>query len=256
MSEKVILILVDGMRPDAMMTCGNDFAEELLKRSSYSLSARTVMPSVTLPCHMSLFYGVDPQRHGILSNTYTPQVRPVEGLVERLDANNKRCAFYYTWEELRDLARPGHLHSSTCINLYKNEDSDNKITELAIEYINREVPDFVFLYLGDTDDRGHNYGWMSEEYMKTVSNALDCIKRVMESVSEEYTFIVTADHGGHKSFHGTEEDEDMLIPLLLIGKQFEKGRELEGASILDIPQTIVKLLETAPAKEWKGKSLI
>ena len=65
MSEKVILILVDGMRPDGMMQCGNPFAQKLVENSTYSLNARTVMPSVTLPCHMSLFHSVDPERHGI-----------------------------------------------------------------------------------------------------------------------------------------------------------------------------------------------
>lgn len=256
MKEKVILILVDGMRPDAMMNCGNEYAQQLLSEATYTLNARTVSPSVTLPCHMSLFYGVEPDRHGILTNTYTPQVRPVEGLIERLDNNGKKCAFYYTWEELRDLVLPGHLHSSVCCNLYKNENADCKITDKAIEYINSESPDFVFLYLGETDDRGHNFSWMSDEYLKAVNNAINCVKRVRESVSAEYTFILTADHGGHKSFHGSEDDEDMLIPLLLMGKQFEKGKELDQASILDISQTIVKLLETPPVKEWKGRSLI
>ena len=91
MSEKVILILVDGMRPDGMMGCGNPFAEKLIKESTYSLTAQTVMPSVTLPCHMSLFHSVDPERHGILTNTYVPQVRPIEGLFDRLDKFDKKC---------------------------------------------------------------------------------------------------------------------------------------------------------------------
>jgi hypothetical protein len=33
MSEKVILVLVDGMRPDGMMGCGNPFAEKLIKEA-------------------------------------------------------------------------------------------------------------------------------------------------------------------------------------------------------------------------------
>ena len=47
-------------------------------------TAQTVMPSVTLPCHMSLFHSVAPDRHGILTNTYTPQVRPINGICEQL----------------------------------------------------------------------------------------------------------------------------------------------------------------------------
>ncbi len=77
------------MRPDGMMGCNNPFAEKLLSESTYSLSARTVMPSVMPPCHMSLFHSVDPQRHGVITNTYTPQVRPVEGMFDRFDRFEK-----------------------------------------------------------------------------------------------------------------------------------------------------------------------
>ncbi len=254
MSEKVILVLVDGMRPDAMMKCGNPYAEKLVSETSYSLRARAVDPAVTLPCHMSLFLSVDAKRHGILTNTYTPQVRPVEGLVERLDNYGKKCAFFYSWEELRDLVRPGHLHTSLCMNLYKQDDTDVKLTEAAIGYINSEDPDFVFLYLGQTDDVGHNHGWMSDNYMQCVSNALGCIEKLRENISDEYTVIVTADHGGHDRGHGADIPEDMLIPVCFWGKRFEKGRELEDVSILDIATTVAQMMDVPFVREWEGKS--
>ena len=147
MSGKVILILVDGMRPDGMMQCGNPFAQKLVENSTYTLNARTVMPSVTLPCHMALFHSVDPERHGIATNTYVPQVRPIKGMFDVFDDNDKKCAFFYTWEELRDLSRPDHLHTVLCINQHKQADTDIKITDAAIKYINEESPDFLFLYL-------------------------------------------------------------------------------------------------------------
>ncbi|MCI9552423.1 MAG: hypothetical protein HFE94_02675, partial [Acutalibacter sp.] len=87
---KVLLILVDGMRPDALG--GVAQAQAMLARSAASLCAQTVMPSVTLPCHMSLFHSVTPQRHGTTTNTYAPQVRPVRGLCEVLAAAGKRCS--------------------------------------------------------------------------------------------------------------------------------------------------------------------
>ena len=76
--DKVILILVDGMRSDALTVCNNSYVKQLLSDSVSTLNAKTVMPSVTLPCHMSLFHSVPPQRHNVLSNIYVPQVRPVK----------------------------------------------------------------------------------------------------------------------------------------------------------------------------------
>ena len=59
LNVKTLVIVVDGMRPDALIKTEN--AKFLLENSKYTLNARTVTPSVTLPCHMSLFHsGVSP----------------------------------------------------------------------------------------------------------------------------------------------------------------------------------------------------
>jgi predicted AlkP superfamily pyrophosphatase or phosphodiesterase len=256
-SEKVILVLVDGMRPDGLTGCGHPFAKKLTAIGAYSLTAQTVTPSVTLPCHMSLFHSVDPDRHGITTNTYVPQVRPIEGLFDRLDAAGKKCAFFYTWEELRDLSRPDHLHTAVMMNQHKRQGTDNRITDAAITYINAEAPDFLFLYLGETDELGgHDTGWMSETYLKVVNNAVGCVEKLYESIPKDYTLILLADHGGHGRGHGSDLPEDMTIPIVCVGPRFEKGVEYHGGSIKDIAPTVAKLLEVAPAKEWEGKPLV
>lgn len=255
MSKRVMLILVDGMRPDALSACGS--AAELLASSACALNARTVMPSVTLPCHMSLFHSVDPDRHGIVTNLYTPQVRPIDGLVERLDLAGKKCAFFYTWEELRDLTRPDHLACAFMLNQHKAEGTDQAITTAAIDYINREAPDFVFLYLGETDEvGGHSKGWMSETYLGCVDNAISCVNRVRRDIPTDYDIILLADHGGHDRSHGSDRPEDMTIPMVFNGPSFAPGKTLDAPSIKDIAPTVAAMLDTMPAREWEGRSLL
>ncbi|MBQ3126820.1 MAG: alkaline phosphatase family protein, partial [Clostridia bacterium] len=158
------------------------------------------------------------------------------------------------WEELRDLTRPNHLHTSMCINLHYNENTDEKITDAAIDYIRREEPDFLFLYLGDTDEAGgHSQGWMSEGYLDVVKKAWACIERVYRALPEGYTLITTADHGGHGRSHGSDMDEDMLIPICFCGPDFAPDTAIEGVSIKDIPTTIAALLGVPAVKEWEGK---
>lgn len=256
MKNKVVLILVDGMRPDAMMNCGNPFADRFVKASSHALNAGTVMPSVTLPCHMSLFLSVDPDRHGILTNTYVPQVRPIVGLIDQLDTFGKKCTFFNSWEELRDISRPGRLFRYSLHNIYKEEHVDDVLTDEAIEYIKAEEPDFLFLYLGETDEVGHHHGWMGENYLACVSNALRCIEKVYENLPEGYTLITTADHGGHGRRHGENIPEDMTIPIVLNGPQFEKDKALADVTIKDLAPTIAKLLDVPAVPDWEGKALI
>ena len=148
MENKVILISIDGMRSDGFEQCANPYIDELKKIASYTLNAKTVFPSVTLPCHMSLFHSVVPERHGITTNVYMPQVRPVNGLFEQLKNADKVSAMFYGWEPLRDVSRPGSLKKAAYINAYSFDHTDAMLTDSALDYIKLAKPDFVFLYMG------------------------------------------------------------------------------------------------------------
>lgn len=255
--EKVILISVDGMRPDGFLACGNPFIEEMMKNSWYSLDATNVFPTVTLPCHMSMFHSVPPERHGITTNIYLPMARPLPGLFEQLNAAKSVNAMYYGWAPLQDIHRPASVKYAELIQAYTEESSDTSLTDSALARIEKSKPDFVFLYMVETDEKGgHDNGWMTEAYLQRVSIAIDNVKRVLEACGEEYTVIVTSDHGGHDRSHGTTMPEDSTIPMFFFGKMFPRGERFSGGSILDIAPTIVDIMGADPADEWEGKSLL
>ena len=58
MKNKVILISIDGMRPDGLKQCGNPYVSELEKMCTYTYDGRSMDPSVTLPCHFSMAHSV------------------------------------------------------------------------------------------------------------------------------------------------------------------------------------------------------
>ena len=255
--NKVILISIDGMRPDGVLNCGNPYVQELIRMGSHALDARTVVPSVTLPCHTSMFHSVPPERHGVTTNTYMPQVRPINGLAEQIQQAGGKSAMFYGWEPLRDITRPGSLTWAEYINAYADEHTDGILTDKAIACIGKYRPDFVFLYMVETDEKGgHDSGWMTETYLDYISHAIDNVKRVIEAAGNEYTVIVTADHGGHDRAHGSEMAEDMTIPMFFVGSPFEAGKAIENVSILDLAPTIAKIMGVYPADEWEGKSLV
>jgi predicted AlkP superfamily pyrophosphatase or phosphodiesterase len=252
---KVLLILVDGMRPDSLE--GIPFVQQLKAQAAYTMEATTVYPSDTLPCHMSLFHSVDPTRHGTTTNVYAPQVRPIDGLFEVLAAQKKRTAMFYSWEQLRDVCRPGTLtysHFCSC-KRYSSWETNRMSTDAGIEYLTKNEADFTFLYLAAPDEIGHKEGWMSAAYMEAVQDSWNQIERILAQLPGDYTVIVTADHGGHDRIHGTDLPEDMTIPLFAMGPDFKAGQELENVSILDIAPTVAKLLGAEPADEWEGKCL-
>lgn len=257
MDHKVILISIDGMRPDGALACGHPFVQQLMSIGSYALDAKTVFPSVTLPCHMSMFHSVPPERHGMTTNIFMPQVHPVRGLFEQISSVGGSCAMYYGWEPLRDISRPGSLRYAEYIHSYAEDATDGILTDRALARIDKDQPDFVFLYMVETDEKGgHDSGWMTETYLSYIRAAIDNVRRVYEAAGDKYTIIVTADHGGHGRGHGSNTPEDMTIPMFFVGQEFEAGRTLSGVSILDLAPTIAKILGVPAAPEWEGKALI
>ncbi len=255
-SSKVILVSIDGMRPDGLLACGHPFVKELMEKSSFSMKASSMIPSITLPCHLSMFYGVTPQRHGVTTNTFTPFARPLNGICEQLSAAGKKCAAFYNWEPMRNVWSSDCMKYSSYIEAYEEENSDLLLTEQLIALMQSRKPDFLYGYLVETDEKGgHDHGWMSEEYIKQLYNAVDCAEKIYRAMPPEYSLIITADHGGHDRTHGDTCPEDMTIPMFFLGDSFEPGRELENISLLELAPTIAALTGTARVREWEGRSL-
>lgn len=257
--KKVLLALVDGLRPDAVQQSCPALCR-MAQEGQADFGAQTTFPPVTLPCHLSLFHSVGPERHGVFTNDWTPMVRPVPGLVEVLHAAGRSTALFYEWEPLRDIARPGSATFARYQALPWEHpaamEREREQAQAAADYIRREQPDFVFFYLGYTDNAGHQFGWMGREYQEAAANADGCIRQLWQEFAGEYAFIATADHGGHLRTHGQDCPEDMQIPLIAWGEPFPAGRLPEGCSILDIAPTVAQLLEAPCPKEWEGRSLL
>jgi predicted AlkP superfamily pyrophosphatase or phosphodiesterase len=253
----VILCSIDGMRPDALRSVNAPVIHRLAGEGAYTWNARTVMPSVTLPCHTSMLRGVDTPRHGITSNVFQPLARPVPSLLEVAARAGKRVGFFYNWEQLRDLADPGTLTVSFLWNDYSQE-GDRHVAEQAAHYLTRANLDVLFLYLGATDEIGHAHGWMSPEYLAAIENADACLGHVLDAVTAAgrravTTTLVQSDHGGHGRSHGTDADEDMLIPWILNGPGVRTGHEITSpVRIFDTAPTLAHVLELPRPREWDG----
>ena len=256
-SQKVILITVDGMRPDGFLASGSPYIEEMCAKSYYSLDAQSVVPPVTLPVHTSIFCSVPPARHGILTNTYVPQVHEVEGLTAILRRAKKQCAMFYGWEQLRDVTRPKELTYAEFVKARSFENSDTYLCERAANCLRSYHPDFLFLHLVETDEKGgHDCGWMSEEYLRLIRVALEGVIGIVREFAQEYHIIVEADHGGHDRTHGLEIPEDMTVPIFYFSPELPAGTRFHGGSLLDIAPTVADLMGVEPDAGWEGRSLI
>jgi phosphopentomutase len=130
------------------------------------------------------------------------------------------------------------------------------LTDKCIELLENKDVDFAFLYMVETDEKGgHDSGWMTDEYLRRISLAIDNVKRIIEKFGDKYSVVVMADHGGHDRSHGTTMHEDMTVPFFFYGKDFTAGELTQPISLLEIAPTIVKIMGIDADSDWDGRAI-
>ncbi len=263
MTSKVLLIMLDGCRPDALQQAHTPHLDSLWQTGAITWNARSVMPSVTLPAHNSIFRGVSPQQHGVgADNVFKPSALAFPSLFDLASLAAKHTAMFYSWSQLRDLHGIGSLKMSFCREAEYGKDNDTPVARAAAEYLVTEQPDFCFLYLGDIDISGHLYSWMSPEYIAAIEANDGAVGWVLERLEQaglrqHYTLIVHADHGGHDTDHGTDRPEDMTIPWFINGPRVKPGYVIQGeVRLMDTCATIAHLLEIERPAIWEGQPVV
>jgi predicted AlkP superfamily pyrophosphatase or phosphodiesterase len=247
--------MIDGTRPDALPLTPCPNLDYLRANGASTMKASSVMPSITLPCHTSIFHSVPPTRHGITTNTWMPMARPVPGLVDVARMAGMRSAFFHNWEPLRDLNAPGSLAFSYFRdNCYTDPNGDRVIVDEALRYIASDRPDFAFVYMGTLDVAGHDHGWMSPKYLEQLTRVDDALGVLLAGLSADHAVIVNSDHGGHERNHGADIPEDMLVPWIAYGPGIRKGVTIDApVSLMDTAPTITRLLGLQAHPVWEGR---
>lgn len=258
-TKHIVLFLLDGCRPDAIATASTPEIDRLIAQGASTMAAQTVMPSITLPCHTSLFFSAKPEQHGVQRNVWQRPPSPEQSLFEVIYQAGLGAASFHSWEELRDLAAPSALDFSYFFRLDAPiGDRILKIAQVAADYLVQEKPAFSFVYLEATDSCGHRYGWMSDEYLAAVEKsdqAISLVRAAAEAagLQDDTTFIVQADHGGHDHGHGTDAPEDMTIPWIISGPGIRPGHQIDTpVNIIDVAPTILHMLALEKPDDWQG----
>ncbi len=249
----VFVIVVDGLRPDALQRAQTPNLDRLWQSGLYSWTAQTVLPSLTLPAIASLLSGVPPERHRITWNYWAPELGriTVPTIFEIAQGDHISTAAFVSKRKLEQLFPP-----KTPLFVI-NSDAQTLIKE-AIEYISEHRPRLVFLHLSDVDDVGHRYGWMTVRQLQAierVDKAIGLLLRNLEDLKilNDSVIIVTADHGGHGRIHGTDDPRDLTIPWILWTSRIEIGRELaQPIRIYDTAATVLAALGLVIPSDWLG----
>ncbi|MCC7349300.1 MAG: alkaline phosphatase family protein [Phycisphaerales bacterium] len=231
--RQVVVISVDGMRPDVMLRADAPNLRSLMNRGSFTFWAWTTEVSITLPSHTSMLTGCIPEHHGILFNDDgpQPQVYPkVPTLFELAHRSGYSTALCASKSKFAALARPGSVDWLVLPpkgSMYP----DRYVAEQAAKIIVDHAPQVLFVHLGGVDSAGHHIGWGTPQQLAAMHEADASIGIVLDALKKQglldSTFIlVSADHGGSGRTHGRDDWRSRFIPWITAGPGIKAGYDL------------------------------
>lgn len=255
----VVIISIDGLRPDALEQAFTPTLDDLIARGAYSPSALTISLSETLPAHASMLGGMVAEKHGIvwgLPYIGWPGMNGPTLFSVAHEAGLSTAAFFGK-DKLGYIALPGSV-----AQLYNVDSHDTEIKDRVVEAIEAGLPNVLFIHLPDTDRVGHEFGWMSLHQLWSVTFADSMIGQIVAALESggylaSTLLIITSDHGGHGRRHGDDSPEDRTIPWLAVGPGVPAGVTLTShVNVYDTAATAAYALGLPLPQVWDGRPVV
>lgn len=264
LARNVIVVSIDGLRPDAISAFDAPTLQRLMREGSYTLKASTINPSKTLPSHTSMLTGLTPDGHGVFwNNVTTAKDDSIElpNIFSVARAHGYATAAFFSKAKFQPLQLAGTLdYSQAPGGWFGRWLSDRTMTDVE-RYLAEAKPNVLFVHMSDPDAAGHRSGWMSPAYGRAVLAADASVQRLIAVANETYgagnfSLIVTADHGGHGTNHGSDDVADVTIPWIAWGQGVRPG-ELATAEVqtMDTAATVLYLLGVPQQTGWAGDAV-
>lgn len=267
--KHVVLIASDGFSAEVMAANPGKFPniEKLFKRGSYSLEARSVLPSSSAINWATLLMGAPSEMHGFTDwGSKTPEVKPAYvneyGIFPGIFGEVRRqipaavTGVFYSWEGI------GYLFEKKAVDVdYYSKDDDALLATKAVEFIAQKKPTLTFVCFAEPDHAGHTKGWMSEDYVRAcqkidslVGVVVNCVDNQLDPKST--AIIYTSDHGGIGTGHGGKTMNEMQVPYVMVGRGIPMDHKIPSIVMkYDNAPTIADMLRVKSPEQWRGKSI-
>ena len=243
--RRVLIVSIDGLRPDVLLRARAPNARRLMDRGSFTMWARTVEECYTLPAHVSILTGVSPQTHGVEWNDHIEEAYSlVPTVFEIAKRNGLTTALFSGKTKFIALDKPGTLDWKY---LPRDEPiTDAFVAQQAVAVIRRHRPHVTFVHLAGPDNVGHEAGWGSPEQLAAVEEADVQLGVVLAALEEtrlapSTLVVLTSDHGGAGIEHGPDDDRSRHVAWIVAGPGVREGFDLTR-----FPNLTVNAVDTLP----------
>ena len=265
-TKHVILIGIDGLSAEGLQYANTPVLDKLISQGVISLKTRGVMPTVSAPNWATILSGAGPEQHGVTSNNWSlgnhsiePTTNDEDGYFPsiftliRKQLPKAETAMFYDWDWLGTYVNKKYITREQFVQGHV------MITSIALNYIKKEKPLFIFIYYGHPDEVGHSKGHGTPAYFQSINEIDTEIGKIVDAIqelgiSQNTTLIITSDHGGIGFGHGGESMIEIEVPMIIAGPGIRKNVVLESANDLtNTSPTIARILGVKAPPEWIGR---
>jgi predicted AlkP superfamily pyrophosphatase or phosphodiesterase len=263
--ERLIVIGIDGLSVDGVVTANTPRLHELMERSAWTLLARGVMPTLSSPNWASMIDGAGPEQHGITSNGILRKMVEIEPVCRdsagmfptifeamRAQRPSSRIAIFHDWPGFANLVEKHapdvmrHVHGAA------------NTAETAAAYWKQNRPELMFVHLDNVDHTGHGEGWATPAYYRAVADADRYVGQILDMLRDEGALastyvLISSDHGGKGRGHGKNSLEEIQIPWILAGPGIQPGQLAAAVYTFDTAATIAWIFGLDAPACWIGR---
>ncbi len=271
-TRHVLVIGVDGVRPDALKVAETPNIDRLIQEGTYASNTDIVAPrptksdTISGPGWSNLLCGVWSDKHGSLDNKFqgTNYTEYPHFFARLKEAQPQAFTVSISnWKPIDEkIVSAADLHAD-----FERKDkdypaSDREVTARAVEVLGQHDPTAMVVYFAQVDESGHKHGFHPTvpEYIAAIQRVDGHIGEVTSAVrarknyaNEEWLTIICTDHGGLGKNHGggRETPEIRNVFLVVSGDTANKGVLEEPTYQVDVVPTALKHLGVTPKETWK-----
>lgn len=237
-ARKVLLIGIDGCRPDAIEQAEAPNLDRLAEHGARSLNTSILGPrptkndTISGPGWSSIYTGVWADKHGVQDNSFAGknyERYPHFFTLLRQAKPDAVTASFCDWKPIHDHILSDANVAEGVTEEVKGADAwqaaDERLARLASKYLREANPDAVSVYFGHIDETGHAKGFHPTvpEYVSAIERVDSFVGELLAAIesrptakNEEWLVIVTTDHGGQGTGHGDGHDIEEIRRVFLI----------------------------------------
>ncbi len=269
----VLVIGVDGTnmrrilaQPDVNVNFIN-----LMNASTTGIATIVGHTTISNPSWSAILTGAWDNQTGVINNIFTADTYmkwpTVFNQLEAFNSDIKTMAIA-DWSVITDIANAGLYPVDTAILVPQVagdanwSQTDAEVTAQTVAAIQSgEPPNFLFSYLVQVDEAGHQYGGASPQYADAIHRTDENIGAIMDAINnsgENWTVIVVTDHGHQPQLgfgHGFQSPDETATWVIANGDGFGPGQMNLAYSIVDVTPTVLDLFGAPPPPGSDGVSL-